>query len=237
MRILKKTPLAFFRLSLIAGFAFTMNCNNTDTIITGIEDPIHEIVTEITPSVLVWGNYFSSTNGGYSELLERCRRCGRKRVSPSSFGGAVYEVHVPFSSRSPRRCSNWNARGYLQIEFAEERLPTTATVTIQPEYSKGSKRFWGEPFSIQSTANAINENKGFQIILTPKKGLGGTKNLYIYSESNNQLDGTEMGVTVTYGEATRSRRSSAPAIISETLDKLTKRTIEKVQYSCSDYIN
>ena len=219
-----------------------MNCNNTDTIITGgLPQPTHEIVIPETivtaPSILVWGNFFSSRSGGYSELLERCRRCGTKRVSKGPHGGTAYQIYVPFTSDSPRRCSNWNSGGYLQIEFAGERLPTTATVTIQPEYVNGSKKAWGEPFSIQSTANAINENKGFQIILSPKQGLGGTKNLYIYSESSNQLDGTDLSVTITYGESSGSRRSSSPVIISETLQKLTKRTLEKVQFSCSDYIN
>jgi len=228
--------LSFLTLSLFA--SLLTNCNNDSAIIdnTVIEIPSPS-PAETPPAepILVWGSPFTVVNSSlYERLVRSCRRCGLKRVQKLNQGFVAYEKNYPFSSKDPKRCSNWNQRGYLQIEFLETKLPTSVIVTIQPKYSKSSISYWGEPFSIEAKATAINKNKGFQIIVSPSEGLGGTRSLYIQSQDATHLARKNFAVEVFYGKTASSDSSS---MISQTLQLQTKKPITKVNFSCDQYTN
>ena len=243
MNILKTSLKIFAKLWLILGIALTINCGNSaETIIgSGITPIDYPTIPEtLVEPIYVWGNYFHADGSTYEELLERCSRCGLKRVRPGTGGwGAGYEVHVPFSRRNPKRCSNWGNEGYIQIEFDQDKLPTGATVTISPKYVNGSVVFWGEPFSVKSQALPINENKGFQILLSPSQGLGGNKNLIIRSLSDHHVKGRDLHIEAIYGGGSLARDSYQTAMFSSTLEKQLERPVEseKVKYSCLEYTN
>lgn len=242
-------------LSLLASLiVITINCSDNDTV-GGVLPPLdlpHEYPPEEEPpvpvpeepSVYVWGSHFHAANGAYQDLVESCRRCGLKRVHPGGSFGAYYERTHPLSSGHIRDCRNYSS-GYIQIEFAENKLPTEATVTIQPKYQHNSDIKWGAPFAVTSTAVPINKDRGFQIILSPNQGLGGNKSLIVESISSSHINKQNLEVTVFYGGGSIVSSSGSSsnvydtAIIIQTLRKNEKQPIpkEKVKYSCLQYTN
>ena len=185
---------------------------------------------------LVWGGFFETTDTGrYEELLRRCSRCGTERATPYSYSKEW------FLGDHPKKCEHWLQKGYLQIEFLENKLPTDAIVTLQPEYSTYEASFWGghaqrcfgHPFTVKGRAIAANKSKGFSIVLTPSNGLGGTESLHITSDSSHHVSNHTLEVSGQYGgESGLARRAE---ILSGILQKQGKKPIAGAQFSCRQY--
>ena len=196
--------------------------------------------TSAQKSVYVYGNYFRVYNANrYLTLLEACRRCGLKRVVQGPFGQSQYQRFWT-TSGDPKRCDSWNSKGYIQIEFLENKLPTTAKVLIQPQYTGQFKNYsfdgkaqevWGEAFEITTTARPINENEGFEILVSPSEGLLGVYTMVIRSDEDNHVRDSEIYVTVSYGQ------SDTQTIITQQLKRLKKRAVSAPRFGCSQYTN
>lgn len=149
----------------------------------------------------VYGNEFFTLDGtAYGIFLQACNRCGRKWTTSNYWGGRSYSKCSPLSSDSPLYCKNWTSKGYIQIEFAQNKLPTSATVTIWPLYTYRNNERWGHSFASSGTAEPINENKGFHITLT---GLGG-RALHVESQRTNHVNGGKLNVEVRSGTGGRA---------------------------------
>ncbi len=229
-----------FFFSILAGGALlcALNCNRESVHVEkGGEGPspapTHSPGKPAKPTY-VYGNYFQTQDSSaYKTLLSACRRCGEKRLIINPYGGGASYQRFWTLEGSPIRCDSWNSEGYIQIAFAEKRLPTTATVSIQPKFTgtHGTVNPWGSPFEITAQAKAINKNKGFQILIQPKN-FGGISRLDIHSSYSNHVKQPEgLDVTVEYGEQNRS------TIISERLKKQTGKPVRKSHYNCDVYPN
>ena len=226
----------FFTIFIGFPFLFILSCKNDGTSVKGyLPDDSPETSTSVTgpaSTYIYYGNDFRvDSSSVYEDLMEYCRRCGLKRYITSQ-GGTSYQRFWTWDDADPKRCQNWNSQGYIQIKFAENKLPTTATVYIWPKYT-GQRLLrdpWNNPFAIQTTALPINENKGFQIILRPTDGLGGTYDMNIRSDYSNHIQQSNLDITVTYGLDNQ-------VIISERLEKLSKPAITKSVVDCSTYTN
>lgn len=215
---------------------FVSNCNNQHGAIT---PPGHNPLPP-TPSPspspspsgssgYFYGNFFQVQNAGmYEKLLESCKRCGTRRLITNPWGGTTYERHYTFRNH-PKRCRNWNSRGYIQLEFSKKQLPAEVKVSIQPLYTTGNP-LWGEPFELTSTANPINSGEGFQILLTPQSGLGGMFVLEIISEQAHPAKHHTLDITVTYG-------GGPSYTISGSLSFLKQRAVKKAVAGCNTYTN
>ena len=228
----------FFTIFIGFPFLFIVSCKNDRVSIGGnLSTDLPGTSTSVTvpASTYIYGNSFRVDSSSiYEKLMEYCRRCGLKRSTTFPWGGTSYQRHYTWDDSDPKRCQNWNSQGYIEIKFAENKLPTTATVYIWPKYT-GQRPLidpWynNNPFAIQATALPINENKGFQIILRPTDGLGGTHNMDIRSNYSNHIRQSNLDITVTYGPDNQ-------VIISETLKKLPKTRIDRSPVDCSTYTN
>ncbi|MDE0091659.1 MAG: hypothetical protein OXN83_00035, partial [Oligoflexia bacterium] len=188
----------------------------------------------------VYGNYFRVYNANrYRLLLEACHRCGLKRLVQGHFGQTQYQRFWT-TSESPKRCENWLSQGYIQIEFSENKLPTTAKILIQPKYTGSARIYglggkaqdiWGEAFEVTTSARPINENEGFEILVSPAEGLLGVYTMVIKSEETNHVKDSDLYITVSYGQ------SESQTIISQTLKQLSERAVAPPQFDCSPYTN
>ena len=235
----------FVLFSLVCSLFILSNCDGNPVTVTGQlpVGPKHSEPTETTSAQktgYVYGNYFRVYNGNlYKQLLESCRRCGVKRVIQGPFGQTQYQRFWT-TYGDPKRCDSWSNKGYIQIEFLENRLPTRAKVLIQPEYSGHIKsynldgkeqRIWGEAFEITTTARPINENKGFEMLVSPADGLLGIYDLVIKSDNANHITGYNLPIQIRYGQ------SASQTIISGTITKLDKIAVKTPQFTCSQYTN
>ena len=219
-----------------------LHCNREPIVVAGQFPPAPFTTGTETPAQkpgYVYGNHFRVYNSKlYRSLLETCSRCGLERLLQGPFGQTQYQRFWT-SSESPKRCENWLSKGYIQIEFLENKLPTTAKVLIQPQYTGPARiynfegkeqKIWGEAFEISGvTARPINENEGFEILVSPADGLLGNYNLVIESEDSNHVKDSELHITVSYGQ------SDSQTIISQALQTQSQRAT--AQYSCSQYTN
>ena len=241
---LRMKTVSYFIILFFSVFAL-LHCNKEPAIVTGQlpTAPIPDITTK-TPAqkpIYVYGNRFRVYNGSlYKNLLESCRRCGLKRIIRGLFGQTQYQKFWT-SSGDPKRCDNWLSKGYVQIEFLENKLPTTAKFLIQPQYTGHVRSYnlegqeqevWGSAFEISETlARPINENKGFEILVSPADGLLGIYNLVVKSENTNHVKNSDLQVTVSYGQ------SDSQTIISQTLQRLDGRAVKSPPFNCSQYTN
>ena len=197
-------------------------------------------VKTVKKPVYVYGNSFRVYNSGlYRKLLETCRRCGLRRLIQGPFGQTQYQKFWT-SYENPKRCENWLSQGYVQIEFSEDKLPTTAKVLIQPKYTGAAKVYdlegneqeiWGEAFEITALARPINENKGFEILVNPADGLLGTHTMAVKSKNSNHIKNSDLHITISYGQ------NDSQIFVSQTLNKLTKRAVAPAEFKCSQYTN
>ena len=197
-----------------------------------VSAPPSHTVTEPPPR-FAFGNYFDVRDrASYRELLESCRRCGTKRLHADGSFERIY----PLWGDSPKQCDNWLYKGYMQIEFMENRLPGEAVIRILPGYAgrDASITKWGEPFQVSAVARPINSNDGFQIAVRPSDGLGGGGSLIIRSDYSNHVKQDDpLRVSVTYG--TQSGNSAQS--FSTDLEKIGKRAINQVSFGCDTYTN
>lgn len=215
---------------------FAVSCKNDKVSVAGnllTSSPGTSASAPVAKALFVYGNYFRvQHSSAYKTLMSSCRRCGLKRIISSPFGGTTYQRFWTLDDANPKRCENWISAGYLQIEFAENKLPTQVTVSIWPKYTAsggGRNEGWGQPFEVKGRANPINENKGFQILLSSSGGLGGAHLLDIQStHSNHVRRPSDLNITVTY---------SAQKIISENITKLTKKAVPQSVFNCDTYSN
>ena len=199
-----------------------------------VTDPV------IQKPVYAYGNYFRVYNSSlYKSLLETCRRCGLKRLIQGPYGQTQFQRFWT-SHENSKRCENWLSKGYIQIEFLENRLPSTAKVLIQPKYTGSAVSYdfqgkeqeeWGEAFEITAVARPINENDGFEILVSPADGLLGVYTMVVRSNNTNHVKNSDLHVTVSYGQ------HDSQTIISQTLGKLGNRAVPPAQFSCSQYTN
>lgn len=223
--------------------AALLSCDNTSQSVSSpdegvagsaVSSPAAGASGEQEKPKFVYGGFFNIRNGGaYEQLLKVCRRCGTKRVTP---GGGYQRIWV--LGDSPVKCRHWLQSGYLQVVFKEKKLPTQATVTLQPEYSHSScrraqKRCFGHPFSVQGTARPINKNKGFAITLSPGGGLGGQINLYIRSDATRHVSQTQLEVYGSYGGEGVSAKGGR--VLKAFLEKQEGVPIRHRSLSCGSY--
>ena len=232
----------FSLIILFFSLLLSLHCNKEPVV---VDSPLPKAPAPITTGSSaqnpVYGNHFQVYNSGlYKSLLEACRRCGLKRLVQGPFGQTQYQRFWT-SHESPKRCDNWLSKGYLQIEFLENKLPSSAKVLIQPQYTGSARVYnpggkeqevWGSAFEVSGvTARPINENEGFEILVGPADGLLGIHTLVVKSEDSNHVKNSELHVTVSYGQ------SASQTIISQTLQKLSQRAVKPAQYGCSQYTN
>ena len=196
--------------------------------------------TAVEEPVYVYGEYFRVYNTSiYRRLLETCRRCGLKRLIQGPYGQTQYQRFWT-GHQDPKRCENWLSKGYIQIEFLENRLPTTAKVLIKPKYTGSAvvydfqgaeQEIWGEAFEIKAQARPINENDGFEILVSPSDGLLGVYSLVIRSKNTNHVRDSTLNITISYGQ------NDSQTIVSQQLKSLDKRAVPPAQFSCSQYTN
>lgn len=232
---LNKKP--FLILLSVLFFSGLWACNNNPAVVEG-GLPVTSPTPPAPPAPpagetgIFYANSFTAqNNSAYQLLISSCKRCGMKRLIEHPGGGATYQRFWGFDS-DPKRCKNWNTSGYLQIHFYEKKLPTTAVVSILPQYTGTASEHWGEPFSVTAQANAINENKGFEILLTPKMGLGGVDILKIKSEYSNHVNDYSLQLMVIYGGLEESQ-----TIIHGNIVKQGKRAVKKAVFNCDVYSN
>ena len=217
-------------------FLFVLACKNNNTQIKGNlpKAPVPLNQKPVSSVKYIYGNHFRVQNSTwYETLLEVCRRCGTRRFITGPGGGTTYQKFW-VSRHDPKRCRNWSSQGYMQIEFAEEKLPTKATVLIQPKYTGAYSSLtleWGQPFEITAMAQPINENKGFQISVNPSDGLGGVYSLIVQSNYSNHVKQSALDIIVTYGQ------SDVQTIIFGKLEKLKKKAVKKSPFDCNTYTN
>lgn len=213
---------SFLALLFITLTLMTVNCGDGNKIATTPGGDTKSKPQPPEKHLFVYGNEFTTLDAtAYQTLLETCNRCGRKWTTSTYWGGRSYNKCSPLSSRSPLHCKNWSRKGYIQIEFAENKLPTQATVIIYPFYSYRNVEQWGQSFSGQGTAKPINENKGFHIALD-----GLTRTLYVQSQTTNHVNGGALNVEVRSGSG-----SSAAAMLSaEQMPRVKKNPPSR--YSC-----
>ena len=226
---------AWILVGFLFGSSLFTNCNNAST---NVEIPPKNFSTSkkpLTSTQLVWGGHFNVDNSGrYEDLLVACRRCGTKRVIQNPYGGGVTYQKFWVPDSHPKECQNWRSTGYMQVEFAELKLPTKATVSFQPKYSHSSNEYWGQPFAVKGEARAINENEGFAITLTPSSGLGGNRNLYILSSGTQHLNRGELDVEIIYGQ---NNEDATDSIFIQTLSPQSQKPISHAPFTCGQYTN
>ena len=172
--------------------------------------------------VYIYGDMFRIQNSGlYQELLIACKRCGTRRLLP----GGGYQRQFAIFGDHPNSCKNWSEPGYIQIIFAEKRLPTTAKIALWPssKVKKARRVPWDnlDTFEFSGRAYPINENKGFRIESSPADGLGGVKSLIIRSEhTNHVVDGYALDIQAIYGG-----RGEAQTALTARIYKRQKRQV------------
>ena len=215
-------------------FLFVLACNDKNAQVKGNLPKAPVPLKPVSSVKYIYGNHFRVQNSTwYETLLEVCRRCGTRRFITGQGGGTTYQ-RFWVSRADPKRCRNWSSQGYMQIEFAEKKLPTKATVLIQPKYTGTYSSLaleWGQPFEITALAQPINENKGFQISVNPSDGLGGIYSLIVQSNYSNHVQQSALEITVTYGQ------NDVQTIISGKLDKLKEKAVKKSSFDCNTYTN
>lgn len=223
------------KIAILSFSLFVWACNNDNVKIGGApatdKKPAKPATAKPSAPMYVYGNKFRVYNAGqYESLLKVCRRCGTRRIVTNSWGGTSYQRFWTFGE-NPKRCSNWNSSGYIQVAFAENKLPTEATVSFQPEYVAGAQSQWGQPFELKAPARPVNENKGFQILLGPADGyFEGNYSMEIYSRGSNHVKSSQLDITVTYG-------TGEQAIISAQLVKLKSPAISSAPFDCGVWTN
>ena len=181
---------------------------------------------------IFFGNYFRVQNSGkYKLLLSSCLRCGKKRICHD---GRTYE-RIWADRQHPQRCDGWISQGFIQIWFAERKLPTAAVVAIQPKHSKIGWGRFGQTasFAVKSTAYPINESKGFTITLSQNQGLGGGYPLKVESRDTNHVKKSSLFVEVEYGPPS----GGASTIISEELKLMKQRAVAPPRTTCRQCVH
>ena len=236
----KTIKISFLSLLLGSSLVFLMSCNSDKTTVTTITSP-EKPGTGTTLPILpqaptyVFGSHFRVVNSkAYELILKNCSRCGTERLIQNPLGGSSYQRSRSWSwgnninNINIQACSNWLYKGYLQLEFTNTTLPTTVKVLIQPLYTTGSLEHWGVPFELTTTAYAINEDEGFEILVYPNQGLRGTSTLSISSASSTPVKDT-LSLNVKYGKAI--------IMANPVLKKYPKRSVPTPQLTCSQYSN
>lgn len=227
-RILNKI---FFLFALFAGLVFVSSCNSQKEEVSGLtpkapKQPALPPSTE-APSYVFAGSFRVVNSGVYETLMRTCARCGTKRLIETPFG-TRYERYWSLGE-SLKECRNWLSEGFLQLEFTEQKLPTSVKVLIQPKY-RGSSDVWGYAFEFTGTAVSINQNKGFEIVISPNQGLGGVHNIVLSSSSSNHVEYSDLSLNVMYG-------ASGQIFADPTLKKYVSRWVEEPQFTCGQYTN
>ena len=160
---------------------FVLNCNNKPSAPqagAAVPPKTTPVAAPGTAVGHVYGNHFSVyKTDSYETLLSVCRRCQTGNLTTYP-GGFTY--HWELFGKNYRKCKHWNSAGYLQIEFAEKKLPTKATISIWPKLNNYDR--WGVAFSVTGNARPINKNSGFQVLVN-----FGAQALNIYSDDSNHV--------------------------------------------------
>ncbi len=212
------------------------SCKNNPTTVGGGGNAPAAVPTSVEKiEGEIYGNSFIVQNtSAYENLLSACSRCGLRRIIHNPLGGTSYQRFSTLKG-DPKRCESWNSEGYIQIIFAEQKLPTKATVSFYPKFigRTGLGALDWNPsmiFELANVARPINKNKGFQILLNPPDGLK-RGSIDIWSKSSNHVDSDRLNITVTYGG------SKASIIISEQLIRQKGRAVKKATFDCQTYPN
>ena len=215
----------FLNLFSILCFALLISCDGEKRAVIGSIPKEPTLLTGTQATGIIFSGNFQVVNSGlYETLLKICSRCGTKRIIQTPFGSRYERFWI--LGESVKKCRNWLNGGFLQLEFAEKKLPTSVKVSFQPKY-RGSQDFWGHPFELTAQAVAINQNEGFEIIIHPNQGLGGNYNMILSSNSSNHVTHSDLSILVTYG--------SGEVLMESSLKKYLNRGIEKSQFSCREY--
>ena len=230
------TSFPYFRpgllnLAFALCLAFLISCEGEKKAVSGSipNEPTQPgVTTGIQAPAYVFAGSFQVVNSGFYEtLLRTCSRCGTKRLIQTPHG-ARYERYWSLGE-SLKECSNWLSEGFLQLEFAQKKLPTSVKVLFQPKYI-GSQDRWGHSFELTTEAVAINKNEGFEIIIHPNQGLGGLYSMILSSNSSNHVIHSDLSILVKYGP-------SGEILMEPSLKEYRSRWVEKPQFSCREYSN
>jgi len=228
-------PTKLLGLVVAISMSFLISCDNEKTEVSGTlpQEPITNRESPVntppeTPALHIYSGAFQVVNSGaYKTLLETCSRCGTKRITQTPFG-TRYERHWSLGE-STKACDNWLSEGFIQLDFAENRLPTSVKVLFQPKY-RGSVDQWGWPFELTAEARPINQSQGFEIVIPPNSALGGLYPLILSSTTSNHVTHTDLTISVSYGATNQSQ-----IIMEPRLKKYTDRAVETPELSCREY--
>ena len=206
------------------------SCNNEKKPVSG-SLPTEPLVpgseqTPVIPAYIYAGSFNVVNSNVYESLLTTCSRCGEKRLISTPFGDH-YERHWSLGD-SVKACKNWLREGFLQLDFAKRTLPSPVKILIQPKYFTSSGKKEGYPFEVSSTAEPINENKGFEIIVSPNQGLKGIYDMVISSNSTNPYEYSNLSVSIKYG-------SSSQVLAQFSIKEYTARWKTNQIYTCDKY--
>ncbi|MBC6415142.1 MAG: hypothetical protein GDA46_01965 [Bdellovibrionales bacterium] len=234
----KKNFFNYKSVLFIICLALLNSCQKKEKInVSGItpKKPLAQPLGKIVSPSYVFANYVTIVNNNvYEDLLSVCRRCGKKRIIEGPFGTTYQRFYS--LGENIKACKNWLYEAFLQIEFETKQLPTSVKVLIQPKY-KGSRIFWGEAFELKALASPINENEGFEIIISPKDGLNGNYNLIVRSTYTNHVKNSNLNIHVMYGGQNFGYESQGFVMIDASLRQYAKRWVETPNYTCQQYTN
>lgn len=189
---------------LVASLCSLSGCNNIFATSGDGVNKISPVTKQRPPVKKVETGFFYGVEfrgeGNYKEFLERCGRCGDRKYDFTT--GSYTRTYRLFDKNQRGSCNELaKQKAYLQVEFTTKALPTAVNVWFKAR--PGNFIQGATPVKFQGKAYPINENKGFEIVLSQQQGVGGLGILRIYSEEDNIADNndgkTKMRTTVTYG--------------------------------------
>ena len=164
----------------------------------------------------IYRSDFVPTNASrYKNLLEICKRCGQTVVT----GNYVETQIFSLDSFDSKKCSSWANKGHIQIAFKEKKLPTETELTLWPILDHRS--CLGMPFSVKGTAEASNEDQGFQIRFKKDSGIQSAYSFNIESDYSNHVKDTQLQIKVFFGEQQIISARLAKSLNSGFLDQST----------------
>ena len=205
-------------------FVFSCDKKVTPTATTTLNVDTNVTTTtsaDTTPTGIFFAGEMSLSHvGGFEEFLELCRYCGSKRLHANGYFQRVWTLS------GIHECDAWTAPPYFQIEFAENALPSSATVWIVPSNGPDS---YASSIKFVGQAEPRNDNEGFEINLS--SDIAGQ--LFVKSSNTNHVTKDKLSVEIHFGRSGQTRVARGTSIFRRSATSLTDLLREKA--ACQYY--